>query len=165
MGEEKKWYAVYTKPRWEKKVHKLFDEKALENYCPLNKVRKKWSDRIKVVEEPLFKSYIFVQISEEEKTKVRMTNGVVNFVYWQGKPAVVKAKEINIIKKFLNEYENVIAQPLTLRSDMKIKIQQGMFMDNEATITKVLNNKVQVIIESIGYSLVAVIDKSNIAIV
>ncbi|HEY4877274.1 MAG TPA: UpxY family transcription antiterminator [Puia sp.] len=165
MSKEKKWYAVYTKPRWEKKVHKLFDEKEVENYCPLNKVRKKWSDRIKVVEEPLFKSYIFVQISEEEKTKVRMTNGVVNFVYWQGKPAVVKEKEINIIKKFLNEYENVIAQPITLKSDMKIKIQQGMFMDSEATITKVLNNKVQVIIESIGYSLVAVIDKSNIAIV
>ncbi|HSZ84469.1 MAG TPA: UpxY family transcription antiterminator [Puia sp.] len=165
MSKEKKWYAVYTKPRWEKKVHKLFDEKGVENYCPLNKVRKKWSDRIKVVEEPLFKSYIFVQVSEDEKTKVRMTNGVVNFVYWQGKPAVVKEKEINIIKKFLNEYENVIAQPISLRSDMKIKIQQGMFMDNEATITKVLNNKVQVIIESIGYSLVAVIDKSNIAIV
>jgi len=165
LSKEKKWYAVYTKPRWEKKVHKLFDEKEVENYCPLNKVRKKWSDRIKVVEEPLFKSYIFVQISEEEKTKVRMTNGVVNFVYWQGKPAVVKEKEINIIKKFLNEYENVIAQPITLKSDMKIKIQQGMFMDSEATITKVLNNKVQVIIESIGYSLVAVIDKSNIAIV
>jgi transcription antitermination factor NusG len=165
LSTEKKWYAVYTKPRWEKKVHKLFDEKGLENYCPLNKVRKKWSDRIKVVEEPLFKSYIFVQISEEEKTKVRMTNGVVNFVYWQGKPAVVKEKEINIIKKFLNEYENVIAEPITLSPDMKIRIQQGMFMDNEATITKVLNNKVQVIIESIGYSLVAVIDKSNIAVV
>jgi transcription antitermination factor NusG len=165
LSKEKKWYAVYTKPRWEKKVHKLFDEKEVENYCPLNKVTKKWSDRIKVMEEPLFKSYIFVQVSEEEKTKVRMTNGVVNFVYWQGKPAVIKEKEINIIKKFLNEYENVIAQPITLKSDMKIKIQQGMFMDNEATITKVLNNKVQVIIESIGYSLVAVIDKSNIAIV
>jgi transcription antitermination factor NusG len=165
LSQEKKWYAVYTKPRWEKKVHKLFDEKGLENYCPLNKVRKKWSDRIKVVEEPLFKSYIFVKISEAEKTKVRMTNGVVNFVYWQGKPAVVKEKEINIIKKFLYEYENVTAEPVTLRSDMKIKIQQGMFMDNEATIKKVLNNKVQVIIESIGFSLVAVIDKSNIAIV
>jgi len=165
LSTEKKWYAVYTKPRWEKKVHKLFDEKGLENYCPVNKVRKKWSDRIKVVEEPLFKSYIFVRVSEEEKTKVRMTNGVVNFVYWQGKPAVVKDKEIDIIKKFLNEYEHVIAQPVSLKSDMKIRIQQGIFMDNEATITKVLSNKVQVIIESIGYSLVAVIDKSNIAIV
>ena len=165
MREVKKWYAVYTKPRWEKKIHKLFNEKGLESYCPLNKIRRKWSDRIKIVEEPLFKSYVFVKAAEEEKTKVRSTNGVLNFVYWQGKPAIIKEKEIDVIKKFLHEYETVIAEPIELKSDMKIKIQQGAFMDKEATVTKVLGNKVQVIIESIGYSLVAVIDKSNIAMV
>ena len=165
MNAEKKWYAVYTKPRCEKKVHASFDEKGLENYCPLNKVRRKWSDRIKVVEEPLFKSYVFVRINEEEKSKVRMTNGVVNFVYWQGKPATVKDKEIEVIKKFLHEYSNVKAEPLSLKADMKVTIQQGVFMDKEAKVVKVLNNKVQVVIESIGYSLIAFIDKSNVAIV
>jgi transcription antitermination factor NusG len=159
----KKWYAVYTRPRWEKKIHVLFAAKGLESYCPLNKVRKKWSDRIKVIEEPLFKSYVFIKVSEEEKTKVRMTNGVINFVYWAGKPAIIKEKEIETIKKFLNEYESVIAEPLTLKSDMKVRIQRGAFMDKEAKVTRVMSNKVQVIIESIGYSLIAVIDKSNIA--
>ena len=110
MSEVKKWYAVYTKPRWEKKIHKLFSEKGLESYCPLNKIRRKWSDRIKIVEEPLFTSYVFVKVDEEEKTKVRTTNGVLNFVYWQGKPAIIKEKEIEVIKKFLHEYENVIAR-------------------------------------------------------
>ncbi len=57
----KHWYAIYTKPRWEKKVHHLLSEKGLEAYCPLNKVTRKWSDRMKTVEEPLFKSYVFVQ--------------------------------------------------------------------------------------------------------
>ncbi|HLX91001.1 MAG TPA: UpxY family transcription antiterminator [Puia sp.] len=165
MNQAKKWYAVYTKPRWEKKIYKVFDEKGIEGYCPLNKVRKKWSDRVKVVEEPLFKSYVFVRITEEEMPKVRMTNGVVNFVYWQGKPAVIREKEIEIIRKFLYEYQNVVAIPIPLKSDMKIKIRQGLFMDNQATIKKVYSNKVQVVIESIGYSLVAVIDKSNIAVV
>jgi len=165
LREVKKWHAVYTKPRWEKKIHKLFTEKGLESYCPLNKIRRKWSDRIKIVEEPLFTSYVFVKVDEEEKTKVRTTNGVLNFVYWQGKPAIIKEKEIEVIKKFLHEYENVIAEPIELKSDMKVKIQQGAFMDKQATVTKVLGNKVQVIIESIGYSLVAVIDKSNIAMV
>jgi transcription antitermination factor NusG len=165
LREIKKWHAVYTKPRWEKKIHKLFTEKGLESYCPLNKIRRKWSDRIKIVEEPLFTSYVFVKVDEEEKTKVRTTNGVLNFVYWQGKPAIIKEKEIEVIKKFLHEYENVIAEPIELKSDMKVKIQQGAFMDKQATVTKVLGNKVQVIIESIGYSLVAVIDKSNIAMV
>jgi Transcription termination factor nusG len=72
MAAEKKWFVLYTKPRWEKKIHQLLDAKEIENYCPLNKVSKKWSDRMKIVEEPLFKSYVFVKVSEEEQTKVRM---------------------------------------------------------------------------------------------
>src|SRR5580693_7123569 len=102
--DKRKWYVVYTKPRWEKKVYRLFEERRIEAYCPLNRVRKKWSDRVKWVEEPLFKSYVFVNVVEEELTEIRLVNGVVNFVYWLGKPAVVKEKEIEVIRKFLNEY-------------------------------------------------------------
>src|SRR5215470_16647273 len=90
----RKWYAIYTRPRWEKKVNSLLVEKGVESYCPLNKVRRKWSDRLKIVEEPLFKSYVFVKIDDREKTVVRMTDGVINFVYWNKKPAIVKEKEI-----------------------------------------------------------------------
>jgi transcription antitermination factor NusG len=159
-----KWYTVYTKPRWEKKVYGLFQERNIEAYCPLNRVRKKWSDRVKWVEEPLFKSYVFVKVSVEERSLVRMVNGVVNFVYWLGKPAIVKDKEIEIIRKFLGEYADVRVEPLDLRKDAKITIQRGVFMDKEAKVMKVMNNKVQVVIESIGYSLIAVIDKSNAAV-
>ncbi len=74
------WYAVYTRPRWEKKVYNLLLERKMEAYCPMNKVRKQWSDRVKWVEEPLFKSYVFVKVAEEELTTVRMVNGIVNFV-------------------------------------------------------------------------------------
>ncbi|HEX4850203.1 MAG TPA: UpxY family transcription antiterminator [Puia sp.] len=160
----RKWYAIYTRPRWEKKVHQLLTEKNIESYCPLNKVRRKWSDRMKTVEEPLFKSYVFVKIKNEEQPEIRMTNGVVNFVYWQGKPAVVKDKEIEVIRKFLNEYENVIAEPIQLKPDNKVRIQRGIFMDKEAKVIKVMGNKVQVLIESIGYSLIAFLDKSNLAL-
>src|SRR5216684_5323428 len=159
---QKHWYVVYTKPRWEKKVYSLLEERGFEAYCPLNKVSKKWSDRMKWVEEPLFKSYVFVHISEMEQTKVRMTGGVVNFVYWLGKPAIVLDKEIQIIRKFLNEYTDVRAEPLDLEMNDKIKIQRGLLMNKEARVVKVLNNKVKVIIESIGYSLIAVIDRSNV---
>ena len=157
------WYAIYTKPRWEKKVHSLLSEKKIESYCPLNKVRKKWSDRMKIVEEPLFKSYVFAKVNDEERTKVRMTAGVMNFVYWQGKPAIIPAKEIETIRKFLNEYENVLAEPIQLKEDGKVIIRQGLFMDQEAKILKIEGNRVKVIIESIGYSLVASIDKKNLS--
>jgi transcription antitermination factor NusG len=158
------WYAVYTKPRWEKKVNELLLKAGVEAYCPLNKVRKKWSDRIKWVEEPLFKSYVFVKIAEEEQTAVRMINGIVNFVYWLGRPAIIQDKEIEIIRKFLNEYTEVRAEPLDLRIDAKIKINRGVLMDKEAKVVEVMNKKVRVVIESIGYALFAVIDKSNLSL-
>jgi transcription antitermination factor NusG len=163
VGNEN-WYAVYTKPRWEKKVNELLLKAGVEAYCPLNKVRKKWSDRIKWVEEPLFKSYVFVKIAEEEQTAVRMVNGIVNFVYWLGRPAIIPEKEIRIIRKFLNEYTEVRAEPLDLRIDTKIKINRGVLMDKEAKVVEVMNKKVRVVIESIGYALFAVIDKSNLSL-
>jgi len=158
------WYALYTKPRWEKKVFKVLIDRHFEAYCPLNKVRRKWSDRMKWVEEPLFKSYVFVRVDDKELSDVRAVNGVVNFVYWLGKPAVIKHKEIEVIRRFLNEYEEVEAIPLELNTDEKVMIRKGPFMDKEGKVMRVFNKRVQVVIESIGYRLVAMIDRSNLVL-
>ena len=165
MSDTKKWYALYTKPRWEKKVNKVLQEKGIESYCPLNKVRKKWSDRLKMVEEPLFKSYVFVKVTDEEQLHVRMTNGVLNFIYWNGKPATIKQKEIDTIKRFLNEYEFVEAKPVELVPSQKVIITSGVMMDKEGVIQKIRHNKVEVIIESLGYKLIAVIDRNKLSII
>jgi len=158
------WYAVYTKPRCEKKVYRLFQENGMEAYCPLNRVKKKWSDRMKWVEEPLFTSYVFVRVREEDLSKVRMVNGVVNFVYWLGRPAVIRDGEIEVIRKFLDEYDDVKAVPLEPAVNSRIVVRKGVFMDMEAKVVRVFNKKVQVVIESIGYSLVAFLDRSNITV-
>ena len=158
----KKWFAVYTRPRWEKKVHKLLEEKGIESYCPLNKVHRKWSDRIKIVDEPLFKSYVFVKVNEEDKTAVRMTQGVVNFIYWLGKPAIIKEKEIETIKKFLNDHHDVEVRPIDIKAGKKVMVQSGILMGKEGTVKKVMHKKVEVVIESIGFVLSAYIDKSKI---
>ncbi len=163
--EKQRWYAVYTKPRWEKKVTFLLQEKNVECYCPLNKVRRKWSDRIKTVEEPLFKSYVFVKVGESEMTNIRMTNGVVNFVYWNGKPANIKEKEIDTIRKFLNDYSEVVVSQIELPLNSKVMIQRGAFMDKEGVVKKVMHKKIQVTIESIGYILTAYIDRTNVTLV
>jgi transcription antitermination factor NusG len=158
----KKWFAVYTRPRWEKKAHRLLEEKGIESYCPLNKVHRKWSDRIKIVDEPLFKSYVFVKVNEEEKTLVRMTQGVVNFIYWLGKPAIIKEKEIETIKKFLNDHHDVEVRAIDIKAGKKVMVQSGILMGKEGIVKKVLNKKVEVIIESIGFALSAYIDKSKV---
>jgi len=158
----RKWLAVYTRPRWEKKVNRLLIEKGLESYCPLNKIRRKWSDRVKVVEEPLFKSYVFVKVNNEDRSSVRMTNGAINFVYWDGKPAVIKEKEINAIKRFLNEYENVEARPVELKVNQRVRITNGTLMDKEGKVLDVRHKTAKVAIDSLGYILVAYIERSKL---
>ena len=91
-----------------------------------------------------------------------MINGVVNFVYWLGKPAIVREKEIATIRKFLNEYKEVTTEPLTIGLDSRLKVRRGIFMDKEVRVLEVRGNKVRVVIESIGYCLVASLDRSNL---
>jgi len=163
-SDKKNWYVVYTKPRWEKKVFSRLGESGMECYCPLNRVRKTWSDRLKWVDEPLFKSYVFVKVMEEDLPSVRWVDGVVNFVYWLGKPAIIRDTEIEKIRKFLNDYRDVIAVPLELPADSRITVLRGALMDKQGTVIRSVGKKVQIRIESIGYSLVAYVDKSNVVI-
>ena len=157
-----KWYAIYTKPRWEKKVNYLLTEKGIESYCPINKVKRKWSDRMKTVEEPLFKSYVFVKIKDDERTAVRMTAGVINFVYWNKKPAMIKEKEINTIKRFLNEYENVEVHPAEIKLNQRVRVLTGSLMDQEGKVVDIRHKAVKVAIDSLGYVLVAYIERSKL---
>jgi len=158
----KKWLAIYTRPRWEKKVNLLLQEKGVESYCSLNKVKRKWSDRVKIIEEPLFKSYVFVKVSDEEKTTVRMTTGVMNFVYWNKKPAIIKEKEILTIKRFLDEYRDVHVYPIDLKLNDRVRVTSGSFMDHEGKVLGLRHKIVKVAIDSLGYILVAYIERSKL---
>jgi transcription antitermination factor NusG len=159
------WYAVYTKPRWEKKVANLLDEAGIENYCPLNKVVKQWSDRKKVVLEPVFKSYVFVKIADKLKWELKKVNGILNFVYWLGKPAVINENEIITIKKFLNEFGDVkVEEQNKLTINNKVRIKQGVMMDYHGILIELSGNKAKVRIESMGISLNAHFDKKNLEI-
>jgi len=159
---KRRWLAVYTKPRWEKKIDQLLKDKGIVSYCPLNKALHKWSDRMKLVEEPLFKSYVFVHVTEEEEKNVRFVNGVLNFVYWLGQPAVIKQLEIDRIKRFLNEYSNVQVQALDFQPNDVVIINAGALMEKHAKVIRKKGNKVELEIESLGYRLVAFVDSGNI---
>lgn len=162
MNDEKKWYAVYTRPRWEKKVASLLAEKGIVYYCPLHKVNKQWSDRKKIVTEPLFKGYVFVQVAEKNKWDLKLIDGILNYVYWLGKPAVVKEEEIDIIKKFLQEFENVeLVNPLLEVND-PVLVKQGIMMDYRGIIIELRGNNARVRIESMGMVLSAVFEKKNL---
>jgi transcription antitermination factor NusG len=159
------WFAVYTKPRWEKKVAALLDEKGIENYCPLNKVTKQWSDRRKIVLEPVFKSYVFVRVSENKKWDIKKVNGILNFVYWLGKPACIPDKEIEMTRKFLNEFSGVqIEQDDAIFVNSKVRIRQGLLMNYHGILLEVSGNRARVRIDSMGIQLSAQFDKKNLEV-
>jgi len=119
---------------------------------------------MKMVEVPLFSSYVFVHIEEKQKLPVRETPGVINFIYQEGKPAVVKESDIDRIKKFLSEFENVELEPLTFEKNQRVVINRGLFVEEEGKIIDFKNGKVKVAIDSLGYLLVAIFNKSELII-
>ncbi|HPR32621.1 MAG TPA: UpxY family transcription antiterminator [Prolixibacteraceae bacterium] len=146
-SNSKAWYAVYTKSRAEKKVQLEFDYQGIEAYLPLQRKLRQWSDRKKWVEVPLISGYIFVHISRKEYESVLKTQGVVSYVRFEGKPAVIPDEQIEWIKRMLRQSDipvqlhretftvgdqiQVIAGPLigirgiliTLKSKKRVAIQ------------------------------------------
>jgi transcription antitermination factor NusG len=151
---EKHWYVVYSKPRWEKKVDTLLHQKGIDCWCPLQKTERQWSDRKKIVEEPIFRSYVFVHIDEVEKLDVLKTEGVLNFIHYLKKPAVVRNEEIESIKRYLNEGANLeLIGNEELHKMDKVRIEEGIFQNALGTVVHA-NKKVAVIrIESLDMNI------------
>jgi transcription antitermination factor NusG len=163
MESEKKWYAVYTKPRWEKKIARLLDERGIEHYCPLIKSQRQWSDRKKIILEPVFKSYVFVRIEDGQKWELKKIDGVLNYVYWLGKPAIIRDDEIITIRKFLNEFTDVqVVHDEGLSVNTAVRVKSGIMMNFKGLLLEVLGNKARVRLASLGIQLEAVFDKSNL---
>lgn len=137
-------------------------EKGIEHYCPLNKVTRQWSDRKKVVMEPVFKGYVFVKPIEEKKWDVRKIPGILNYVYWLGKPAIIKEEEIVTIKKFLNEFHDVVVEKRELVVNSTVRITQGVLMNYEGMVIEVFGNRAVVKIDTLDIQLSAHFDKKNL---
>jgi transcriptional antiterminator RfaH len=111
MTNRPHWTVFYTRPRHEKKVFEQLVEKKIECYLPMRKMLRQWSDRKKWIEEPLFRSYIFVYGDECLKHQALQTHGVVRAVMFQGRLAIVRDEEIEMIKRILHESDKVEAIP------------------------------------------------------
>lgn len=154
-NHKRNWYVVYTRSKWEKKVDQLLTEQEINSFCPVVKRKQKWADRNKVVEFPLFSSYLFVHASLLEQLQVRQTPGVVNFVYHCGKPAAVSDSEIERIRSLVKCYpdlESVGLDHLSVGDRVRVK-------------DDLLNNVQGEIIQIQGKSVVMIVDVLNCALI
>ena len=145
------WYVVYTKPRWEKRVCREFEKLDIEAYCPMVTEIRQWSDRKKKIETPLFKSYVFVRLPAAGREKVFQAPGVVQFLYWLGKPAVVRTSEIETLKQWLDNGEVEDIETGHLTPGDQITIASGEFKGQEAIIKEIGNKRLRLVLGTMGF--------------
>lgn len=149
-----RWYPVYTNSRAEKKAYQELQKKGIEAYLPLRKEVKQWSDRKKVVEEPLFKSYLFVHISNKEHAEVLMTPGINRFLYFSGKVAVMPDKQMEDLKLLLASGEDLELIDYDIQPGERVLVNAGPFKGMIAELVSIKNKKSLILkLENLGYAL------------
>ena len=162
----KRWLVIYTRPRWEKKVHQQLQMQGIESYCPLRKVLSQWADRKKTVELPLFSSYVFVKVDLKEELRVRQTLGVLNFIYYMGKPATIRECDIEQIRELLaawSDLEVVSLEEISVGD--RVYIKTGAFNNQQGCVIDIKGKNVLMVLDNLKCALVTKIRVENVAIV
>jgi transcription antitermination factor NusG len=163
---EKVWRAIYVNSRAEKKVAMTLVEKGVEAYIPLVRTMRQWSDRKKMVEEPLLKGYLFVRIEPQQYDKVLSARGVVGYVRSAGVAARVRDEEIERLKQLIAFGYQLEAGPLqsSFREGDKIMITSGNLQGVEGYVLEADGEKtVYVVLESIGHCITVRVPKGIVA--
>ena len=121
----RKWYAIYTRPRFEKQVAQRLEEQQIEAYLPLVKTMRQWSDRKKLVEVPLFNSYVFVHIDRSQYDLVLQAHGVVKYISFEGKAVPIPTNQIDNLKIIANSNEDVETTWERRRKGDRVKVIAG----------------------------------------
>lgn len=153
------WYVIYTRARSEKTVHERLLDAQIECYLPTYMALRQWSDRRKMVEVPLFNSYIFVRVTDSDMSAVLKVFGVVRFVYYLKQPAVVRQREIDNIREFLRQTEGY---RIKVRKGDQVQVSSGLFEGVSGEVIRLNKNKVVIRIEQLGLSVVATVPRAQL---
>lgn len=157
------WYAAYTKPRNEKKVYARLLEKGIETFLPLQKKLKQWSDRKKMVEEPLFRSYIFVCIEVKDYYNVLNTPGVVRYVTFGGKAAPIPERQIDQVKQLLVQDVEIELLDEAIEPGTSVEIKFGSLKGIIGELVEHLGKKKVVVkIDHVSHSLLVTLPKEYV---
>jgi len=138
--EDKKWFALYTKPKHEFKAEVQLKACGVEYFLPTVIRLKQWSDRKKRVKEPLFSGYIFIHGNERDRLVALEQYAIVRAIFFEGRPAIVPNWQIENLKKMLEQGEDVtVTDQLTIGT--QVKIISGPFKDVEGIVYESSNQE------------------------
>jgi len=145
MTKNQNWYILYTLPRFEKRVKDQLEGGGVDCFLPLHRCPRVWSDRVKMVDLPLFNSYIFVRCREYEVMPLIHVNGVVKVVFYNGRPAIVRQSEIDAIRQFIEE-----AKEKTLCTGDEVQILTGLMKKRFGKIIRIKKKYIMLHVEQLA---------------
>ena len=158
------WYVLYTKSKNEKKVAERLTAAGYNVYCPLHKVKRQWSDRVKIIEEPLFKGYLFIQVEDHKRDQVFSFPGTVRYLFWLRRPALVRDAEIKTIQKWLGEYAHEDIDISDILPGDYVRITSGPFTGEQAVLLDKTNKKAVVQLKELGIQLSLSLTNSSLSV-
>jgi transcription antitermination factor NusG len=152
--QNRKWHVLYTKPRHEIKALERLAQNGFEVYCPMKTTLKQWSDRKKKVLEPLLPSYIFIKTTEKKRATPLKDPSVLNYIFWLGKPAIVRESEITTLKGIISKDKIQEFEVRKLKIGSEIVINKGLIKCKNAVVKTVSNNYVTAELKELGMTIV-----------
>ena len=152
--QNSKWHVLYTKPRHEIKALERLAQNGFEVFCPMKTKLKQWSDRKKKVSEPLLPSYIFIKTTEKKRETPLKDPSVLNYIFWLGKPAIVRESEITTLKGIISKDKVQEFEIRKLKIGDEIDINKEKIKGEKAIIKSVSNNYVKAELTELGMTIV-----------
>ena len=150
---QKKWFVVYTSPQQELKVARELSAMGITNYCPTITLVKQYSDRKKKVTKPLLTSYVMVELEEKEREKVFACTGIVRYLFFLGKPAVIPASDVTLMQNHLNGICND-SKVTTLSVGDSHTVTEGLFSGVSGRVVETNSKKVKLELASLGMRII-----------
>jgi transcription antitermination factor NusG len=135
----RQWYAVRVRSNYEANVGAVLDQKGVEKFLPTYRSRRKWSDRVKTLDLPLFPGYLFCRIPLDERNLVLTTGGVVDIVGVGRIPAPISEEEIEAVRTVVQAHAHAEPWPF-LQIGQKVKIKGGALSGLEGILVRVKNS-------------------------
>ena len=150
------WYVVYTKKYCENKISNFFTRRSIENYIPINKVTKPgFFLNMETIEIPLFNTYVFVSLLNQQLSVINENKDIINFVFWLGRPVLVNEFEIQNIKIFVKRFQNIKLEKTEVKLNKINREICKIYNDYGEENNKIKINQISIKIDSIGYRLIA----------
>ncbi|MEC4725816.1 UpxY family transcription antiterminator [Shewanella sp. D64] len=163
MNNKQCWYAIYTKPNAEKKLHARLIERGFEACLPMRWVEKIWSDRKKIIEEPVFKSYLFARCDVHGQHEIKTLMGFSYFLRFGGYPVTIPDEQIEMLTELNKLHQEMEAQPISFAKGDRVRVLSGPLKGKIGSLVQHCGkHKVGVDITELGQTLLVTLPEAEL---